>query len=101
MAGLRVEDTPRGGLVAVRVVPGAARDGPAGLHGGALRLRVAAPATGGRANAAARALLADMLGVPASRVVLVRGATSRSKVFLVEGLAAAEVRRRLSPHLGG
>lgn len=43
----------------------------------------------GEANAAARELLADVLGVAKSRVELHSGAKSRRKVFRVEGLDPA------------
>ena len=43
-----------------------------------------APAIEGRANAAAIKLLAKYFGVPQSRVKLVRGATARHKVFLID-----------------
>lgn len=42
-----------------------------------------ARAVDGRANAAAVKLIAKYFGVPQSRVTLVRGATSRHKVFEV------------------
>ena len=43
-----------------------------------------APAIEGRANAAAIKLLAKYFGVPQSRVRLVRGATSKHKVFNID-----------------
>lgn len=84
-----------GVLLSVRVQPGAARSEVAGVHGDALRLRIAAPPVEGRANEAARALLADRLGVPRSAVVLARGTTSRHKLFFVRGLSVEAVYERL------
>jgi UPF0235 protein mflv_3569 len=46
-----------------------------------------APAIEGRANAAAIKLLAKYFGVPQSRVRLVRGATSKHKVFDIDSAA--------------
>ena len=94
-----VRATQDGVLVFVRLQPGAARSDVAGTLGDALKLRVAAPAVEGRANEAARAFLADLLGVPKSSVSLARGATSRSKSFLVRGLTVEAVKERLRPHL--
>ena len=48
---------------------------------GSLTIYTKAPAIEGRANLAAIRLLAKHYGVAPSRVKLVRGATSRSKVF--------------------
>ena len=69
-----------GAEIAVRVTPRAGRDA-ADRDGTALRIRVTAPAEGGRANRAAAEVLAQALGVPKTRLVLVRGAKSRDKVF--------------------
>ncbi|MGI1662498.1 DUF167 domain-containing protein [Palleronia sp. KMU-117] len=84
--------TPRGGLshlvvpgreITVRVTPGAARttveEVPAGL-----RVRVTAPPEAGKANAAVREALARALGIAKGRLTLVRGGTSRIKVWRVD-----------------
>jgi hypothetical protein len=86
---------PEGGLLAVRVQPGAARDGIAGWHGAALKVRVAAPPEDGRANRAVTALLARALRVPPSALEIVRGASRRDKLVRVAGLGLAEIRARL------
>lgn len=44
------------------------------------------PAIEGRANAAAIKLLAKYFGVPQSQVKLVRGATSKHKVFNIDNI---------------
>ena len=66
-------------LLTVAVIPNAKRSERAGLHDGALRVRLAAPAIEGRANDALIAWLADELGVPRRIVTLRHGATSRRK----------------------
>jgi uncharacterized protein len=65
------------------------------LRAGALVIRVTAPPTEGRANAAVRRLLAKRLGVAPGRVTVVRGETAREKVIEVEGVAPAALRREL------
>ncbi len=60
-----------------------------------LRVRVTAPPEEGRANDAVVALLAKALGVPKSRVRILRGHTARNKVVSVEGLTPEEAARRL------
>ena len=49
--------------------------------GGAIRIAVTAQPEDGRANAAVTKALAKALGVAQGRLVLVRGDTSRDKVF--------------------
>ena len=65
--------------------PGSARTAVGGVHGDALVVAVNAPAVDGRATEAARRALAAALGVPRSTVSLRSGATSRNKVFTVDG----------------
>lgn len=49
-----------------------------------LTVYVKAPAIDGRANAAAIKLLAKYFGVASSKVKLVRGATSKYKIFEID-----------------
>ena len=92
-------------LLRVRVQPGAGRTEVIGRYGhgpgaAALRLKVAAPPEGGRANAAVADLLATTLGVPKAAVRLVAGATSRTKRFQI-GPVELETTRRLLFAAGG
>lgn len=79
----------------VWVQPGAARSEIAGLHGEALKIRIAAPAQEGRANQALVEFLADLLGLPKSRVSILRGEKTREKVLLLRGLKAEELAGKL------
>jgi uncharacterized protein YggU (UPF0235/DUF167 family) len=63
-----------------------------GERAGAVVIRVTAPPVDGKANAALCAFVARRAGVPASRVSVVRGITSRDKVVRVEGVEQAELR---------
>jgi len=80
----------------VKAVPGASRDEVAGWLGEALKVRVTAPAEGGRANAAIEELLAGALGVPGRRVRIVAGGSSPRKVLEISGISGEEARRRIA-----
>lgn len=67
----------------IHVQPSAKRSEIAGAHGDSLRIRLAAPAAEGKANAALRTFLAAAFGVPKQAVTLVRGARSRRKVVRI------------------
>ncbi len=84
-----------GAVLRVHVQPGASGDGIAGVHGDALKVRVRALATSGRANEAVITLLAKELGVPAAALALTSGASSRDKRVRFGGLSAAELEKRL------
>ena len=71
-----------GAEIAVRVTPKASRNRIV-VEDGTIRVYVTVVPEGGKANAAVAKLLAKALGVPKSRLELVRGATARDKVFRV------------------
>lgn len=77
-----------GCLIRLHIQPRASRTEVAGLHGDALKLRIAAPPVDGEANDAVIRFLAEKLGVPRSAVTLERGASSRAKTVRVAGVAA-------------
>jgi uncharacterized protein (TIGR00251 family) len=72
-------------ILRVHAQPGAKRTGLAGVHGDALKIRVAAPALEDRANVALIEFIAEVFGVPRRAVTLVSGATSREKRFEILG----------------
>lgn len=78
-------------VLSLHVQPGAKKTECTGLHGEALKIRLAAPPVDGKANAALVAYLADVLDVPKSAVALVSGETSRTKRVRVSGADEARV----------
>jgi uncharacterized protein YggU (UPF0235/DUF167 family) len=76
-------------LLSVRVRPGSRRQQVGGRYGSSeppvLVVRVTAPATDNRANAAVRSALARAFGVPASAVRIRTGHAHRSKIIEVDG----------------
>jgi uncharacterized protein (TIGR00251 family) len=81
--------------ITIVVSPGARHSEVVGPHGEGWKVRVAAAPERGRANAALVALLGETLGVPRERVRVVAGLGSRTKVVEIDGLARAEIERRL------
>lgn len=86
--------------LALHVQPGAKKTGFAGLHGDALKIRLAAPPVDGKANACLLAFVADYLDLPRRAVSLMAGEASRQKVLRIDGLDAAR-RERLAQVLAG
>lgn len=66
-------------LLSCHIQPGAKRSEFVGLHGDALKVRVAAPPVDGKANEALRRFLAEAFSVPTGSVELVSGESSRQK----------------------
>jgi hypothetical protein len=79
--------------LAVHVQPGARTTSVVGLHGEALKIRLAAPPVDGKANACLLEFVAQLLEVPRGCVELTAGAGSRRKLLRVLGASAAAVAR--------
>jgi len=88
-----------GSVLRIHVRPGASRAGLAGLHGGALALRVGARPVEGAANREVLTVLARALDLRSADLELTSGATGRDKRVLVRGLSPAAVRAALAPLL--
>lgn len=84
-----------GAVIRVKVVPGSSRTRLAGLLGDRLKISVAAPAEGGKANAALCKLLAAIFQVPSRQVTVTAGHAQPQKTVLLAGLTVAEAARCL------
>jgi uncharacterized protein len=69
----------------LHVQPGAKRSEIAGLHGGALKIKLAAAPVEGRANDALLKFIAELFAVPLRNAELKQGGQSRHKVVAVTG----------------
>lgn len=86
-----------GVTVALAVQPGAKKCEILGVHGAALKMKVAAPPVEGAANAALIRFIAARCGVRERAVRLLRGATSRQKVIKIDGLTLEMALAKLAP----
>jgi len=71
--------------LSLHVQPNARRSAIAGLHGDALKIRIAAPAVDNKANAVLIEFLSESLGIPKSAIVIRRGTSGRHKVLEIYG----------------
>jgi uncharacterized protein (TIGR00251 family) len=96
---------PAGVTLAVRAQPGAKKTAIVGVYGegdtAQLKIQIHAPPIEGRANAALIEFLADLFRLPRKSVELASGELSRSKVFLVHGASAAEVKAKIEGQIAG
>jgi uncharacterized protein (TIGR00251 family) len=75
----------------LHIQPGTKKTEFAGLHGDALKIRLAAPPVDGKANEALIKFVAETLKLPKSAVTLKSGQTSRRKVLEVQGATPSSV----------
>lgn len=92
--------TSAGTMLTLHVQPGAKKPGIVGHHGDALRIRVSAPPTDGRANDEVVKLLAATFGVARADVRLVSGATNRRKRVELVGVDVATAATVIDQALG-
>ena len=91
-------DVDGGARLVVRAKPRSKREGVELDEAGGsavVVVRINAPPVDGKANERVREVLADALGVPRSRVTILRGESAREKDIAVAGLSAEEVDERL------
>lgn len=91
------KDVADGCTLAVRVHPGARKNGVTGVHAEAVKIALTAPPVDGKANEALIGFLAEALRLPRARIALVAGLTSRAKTLRITGKSAAEVTAALFP----
>ncbi|HXF04694.1 MAG TPA: DUF167 domain-containing protein [Blastocatellia bacterium] len=84
---LETRETAEGVEITVFVQPRAATTALVGIHGGVLKVRVAAPPVKGRATEECLRFLAKMVGVRRSDVELMAGMTSRIKRVRFRGVS--------------
>lgn len=77
----------------VHLQPGAKASAIAGLHGDAVKIRIAAPAVDNKANRALCLFLGELLEIPSSAVTIISGPRSRRKRVSAEGVGAQAMTR--------
>ena len=86
-------ETAEGTVLNVKAQPRSSKAGVEGLLGDALKVRIRCAPVDGKANKELIETLADVFGLPKSRVVFKSGETSKQKRILLLGVTADEVRR--------
>ncbi|MCI0484703.1 MAG: DUF167 domain-containing protein [candidate division NC10 bacterium] len=99
LSNLRLKIQGRDLVLPVLVRPGARRDEIVGVREGVLNVSISAPPVEGKANAACRRLLADILRLPVSRVEIIAGAHARRKRIRLRNTDAATLDAHLTPLL--
>jgi len=82
--------------ITIKAHPRAKRSAVAGRLGAAWKLDLAAPPAEGKATEECVRFLAELAGVARSRVRVVSGATARTKIVEVEGVAQEDLEARLA-----
>jgi len=89
--------TTDGVTLTLHIQPGAKTTEITGLHGDALKIRLASPPVDGKANAALIDFVAGRLGVPRSHIEIRSGHASRRKVLAITGVKLDQTLAGLAP----
>ncbi len=85
----------------VYIQPRASKTELAGAHGGAIKIRIAAPAVQNAANRALIEFIAQQLGVAKRCVRIVSGGASRKKILEIDGADGEAIAAALrQEHIG-
>ncbi len=90
----------KGSAFAVRVTPRASQNEIVELmEDGTIKVRIAAPPSDNEANEALIKFMAEVLGVPKSRLDIVAGASGRDKLISVVDMDAETAHQRILAYL--
>lgn len=96
----RLHDGKKGAAMAVRITPRAIRNEIVEIQtDGTVKVHLKAAPLDGEANVELIEFLAEILGVPKSRVDIVAGASGRDKLVSVLDMDADEMHSRIVGHL--
>ena len=88
---LQIRETDKAVTIKVRAQPRAKRTEIIGEHDGAIKIKLAAPPSNGKANEECRRFLAKLLDVSATSVEIISGESSRDKVVRIQNISARRV----------
>jgi hypothetical protein len=86
-AGCRIRETGTGLMVPLHVQPRARQTQIAGIHNGALKVKISAPPVDDAANRAIVEYFSKTLCLPKSHVRIVAGQKSRDKLLHISGIS--------------
>jgi uncharacterized protein (TIGR00251 family) len=95
-----LHDGQRGSALAIRVTPRSSHNQIVGvLNDGTIKVHLAADPSDKEANAILVDFLADVLGVPKSRVEIVAGGTGRDKLVSILDMDGETAHQRVLAHM--
>jgi uncharacterized protein len=96
----KLHDGKKGSALAVRVTPRASHNEIVEmLEDGTIKVRIAAPPVDDEANTALIEFMAEILGVPKSRLDIVAGLSGRDKLISVTDMDVETAHQRIVAHM--
>jgi uncharacterized protein (TIGR00251 family) len=95
LSKIAIQETAGGVVFTVKVIPASSRTTIAGLLGGLLKVKVAAPAEKGKANQCLIEFLAKKLGVRKKDISILTGLTKPVKQIKIANITASALSTKL------
>ena len=95
MPPLQIQESREGVVFTAKIVPGSSRTAVAGVLGGMVKIKVAAPPEKGKANQGLVAFLAERLGVKKNDITILAGQSNPVKQVQVTGVSAQTLAEKL------
>ena len=86
----------KGVEINIHVLPRSSQSKITGLHDDSVKVKLTKPPVDGQANAECCRVIAKYFGLSKSQVSVLKGASSRQKTLLVEGVSVSAVIEKLS-----
>jgi len=97
----QMHDGQRGSALAVRVTPRASRNEIVELlDDGTVKVRLAAAPSDEESNSALIEFMSEILGVPATKLDIVAGASGRDKLISIVDMDVETAHQRIVAHIG-
>lgn len=90
-----ITEKKRDCLIKCRIQPSASKTAISGIHDNSIKITLAAPPVDGKANKELRNFISKKLKISKSKIDIVRGIKSRSKILLCEGISKKEIEKLL------
>jgi uncharacterized protein (TIGR00251 family) len=88
---LPVQETEKGLVIQIRVLPRSSRCEVVGIQDGALKIKITSPPIEGKANDECVRFLADQLKIKKSQIEIIAGRKARKKTVIVSGIKKADL----------
>ena len=82
--------------ITVKVIPGSSRDAVVGLLGDSLKVKIAAPPEGGKANKSLVKVLAKWMEISSDQVVIKSGHQSQNKIVEIHSVTFQQYQTKIS-----
>lgn len=92
-----IQITDKGIYITLHVQPGAKTTEWCGIHNEAMKIRLKAPATEGKANKTLVQFLSNFFKTPQALIQITKGLNSKRKVVFIAGLSEENLYKSLQP----